>query len=62
MRLAAVLLPIALITIFVKTQYLARGASLLTGVLFFSQPYMSKAFRWFVIKYPDWMDFLQVQK
>ena len=43
-------------------QYLARGASFLTGVLFFSQPYMSKAFRWFVTKYPDWMDFLQVQK
>lgn len=61
LRLAAVLLPIALVTIFVKMQYLARGASFLTGVLFFSQPYMSKAFRWFVTRYPDWMDFLQVQ-
>lgn len=61
-RLAAVLLPIALLTAFVKVQYMARGATFFMGVGFFSQPYMTKGWRWFVTNYPNWMDFLQVQK
>lgn len=61
-RLAAVLLPIALLFAFVKVQYMARGATFFMGVAFFSQPYMTKGWRWFVAKYPNWMDFLQVQK
>lgn len=61
-RLAAVLLPIALLTAFVKVQYMARGATFFMGVGFFSQPYMTKGWRWFVKNYPNWMELLEVQK
>lgn len=62
LRLAAVLLPIALLTAFVKVQYMARAATFFMGVGFFSQPYITKGWRWFIKNYPNWMDFLQVQK
>jgi hypothetical protein len=62
LRLAGVLLPIALLTAFVKVQYMARGATFFMGVGFFSQPYITKGWRWFVKNYPNWMEFLEVQK
>lgn len=61
-RLAAILLPVMLLTATVKVQYMARGATFGMGVAFFSQPYMSRAWQWFTTKYPNWMDFLMIQK
>ena len=62
LRLAAVLLPVMLITVLVKAQYLARGATFFMGVAFFSQPYMTKGWRWFTTKYPHWPELLMIQK
>jgi hypothetical protein len=62
LRLAAVLLPAALLFMLVKVQYMARGATLFMGIGFFSQPYMSKTWRWFNSRYPDWKNWLSLQE
>jgi len=60
-RLAAILLPVALLFMFVKVQYMARGATLFMGLGFFSQPYMSKGWQWFITNYPHWKELLLIQ-
>lgn len=61
-RLAALIVPIILTTTFVKAEYVARGASFLAGVLFFSQPYMSRAVRYAIRTYPNWRELIKLQK
>ena len=51
-----------LVAAVVPVAWLARGTSFITGVLFFSQPYMSRAWTWLNTHYPDWMELLKLEK
>lgn len=61
-RLAACIAPLVLVTAFVPVQYLCKGASFAMGLAFFSDPYMKKAWTWFVTNYPDWTEMLKLEK
>jgi hypothetical protein len=61
-RLAACVAPLILVTAFVPVQYLCKGGSFAMGLAFFSDPYMKKAWTWFVTHYPDWMEMLKLEK
>ncbi|KAF7793797.1 hypothetical protein EIP86_004918 [Pleurotus ostreatoroseus] len=62
LRLAAPLVPLVLVTIFVSTAFFMRVMSFFFGFAFFGQPLLVKGAHWLTQRYRDWRKFLDLNK
>jgi hypothetical protein len=60
-QLAAIFAPLLLMSLFIKPAYVIHGTSLLTGLIFFSDPLQQRAIALLNEKIPDWPKYLQLR-
>lgn len=61
-ELAAILLPILLLSLVVTPYMVVKGTTFLIGVVFYSQPYLSLGFAYLNENYPYWQEAISLQK
>jgi len=62
LRIAAVIAPIFLASLFVPVSYVWRGTTFGAGFGFFGDPVISRGFTWLNKTYPNWMQLLELRK
>lgn len=60
-QLAAILVPLFLISLFVKPAHVVHGATFITGLVFFTDPLLQRGIRLLNEKIPDWPKYLQLR-
>ncbi|KAK5447851.1 hypothetical protein LTS15_009350 [Exophiala xenobiotica] len=61
LQLGAIFVPILLLSLFVKAQWVVRGTEFITGFAFFSDPLMQRGIQLLNEKIPDWPKYLEIR-
>lgn len=62
LRLSVPLVPLVLVTYFVKTAVFARLFTFVLGFAFFGQPLLVKAAHWLSYNVPNWREYLELRR
>ncbi|TFY52717.1 hypothetical protein EVJ58_g9855, partial [Rhodofomes roseus] len=62
LRLAAIIIPILVVTTAVPAALFVKGGSLVTGFLMFGQPLMTHGIHWLNTNYPNWPEMLELRR
>lgn len=60
LQLGAIFVPLLLLSLFVKAQWVVRGTTFFTGVAFFTDPLMQRGIHLLNEKIPDWPKYLEL--
>ncbi|KAI1629340.1 hypothetical protein EDD37DRAFT_48063 [Exophiala viscosa] len=60
LQLGAIFVPIMLLSLFVKAQWVVRGTTFFTGFAFFSDPLMQRGIHFLNEKIPNWPEYLDL--
>ncbi|PCH34499.1 hypothetical protein WOLCODRAFT_87511 [Wolfiporia cocos MD-104 SS10] len=62
LRLAALVLPLLVLTTVVKSAIFVKGATFGIGFGIFGQPLITRSVHWLTHRYPDWQELLQLRR